>query len=121
MVTSKKANERIAGVILGEKTYRSTGTSAMSDTLAIDSRSKILSFRVQLSGTPAASSDLTMTVRNSEAGASHDCLLFSQDMRLVSSLYNNDCYYLDKGDNLHFEFANSDNFTWAITVVYGNE
>ena len=121
MVTNKKANERIAAVILGEKTFRATGSGAIDETLTIGSRSKVLAFRVSLSGEPAGSEEFTVTLRNTELGSDHDCLLFARSMKKVVSLHSNESFFLDRNDDLHIEFANPDGFTWSIAVIYGDE
>jgi len=121
MVTNKKANERIASVILGEKTFRDSGSGAIDCTLNMVSRSKVLAFRLSLSGEPNGSEEFTVTLRNPEHGVEFDCLLFSHSMKHVVSLHTNDNFFLDKDDNLHFEFANPDGFDWSIAVIYGDE
>jgi hypothetical protein len=121
MVTSKKATERIASVILGEKTFRATGSGVMDEQFTTASRTKALTTKVTIDGEPSGTEEFTISIHNPSLGTAYDIVAFRYSMEGVYSLSTTEPSFLEFGDIVTFGYLNPDNLTWSVSFVYGDE
>uniref|UniRef100_A0A6M3KPL1 Uncharacterized protein n=1 Tax=viral metagenome TaxID=1070528 RepID=A0A6M3KPL1_9ZZZZ len=100
------------------------GNAAMSittDAIATGRYFQLVSVGLAFSVAPTSSESFTVTL-NAAAGEDHDMLLYSVDPAAsvaTDILYQPDApIYLAAGDYLDIAYANTDNRTWAVQVVW---
>lgn len=116
-LSAKQANQVIASSILGDETYRATGTGAVSETIAVDRNTRILSIQLHLGA--AGASGLFSVTLGSAAGTEYDTVLLAQEMNGISDVHITDAFFVAKDDNVILTYPNN-TATFGLTVLYAN-
>lgn len=119
-VNHKQSVQAIAAATLGEKTERLTGNGALSFTLQVESRTKILSFRLGATAVPVTSANLILSVQNPALGSEFSCTVLTADMDGAASVFYNEPMFLEPGDVFRAEWTNADSVSWGLAVVYAD-
>ena len=119
-VNHKQSVQALAAATLGEKTERQTGSGALSFTLQVESRTKILSLRLGTTSVPVTSANLILSVQNPNLGSEFSCTVLTTDMDGATSVFYNEPMFLEPGDVFRAEWTNADSVNWGLAVVYAD-
>lgn len=101
------------------KTRRSSGTGAISVTVAPNEPWELCEIRLHLSAGGAAT-DLTVTV-DSANGSKHDTVLYTLAMNGVADVnyrWNPEPIFTNRKDKVVVAYANGGAATWGLEVIY---
>ena len=102
----------------GKTTYQ--GTGPINATFDAKDGLVIRGLLVNLTSTPTAEEDFTIRYQIPAEGPQFDTLRFQQPMDGVKSIVIDDPIFVSKGDRLVFEWDNSENIPWGITLIHGS-
>ena len=116
---SQTRTQDVAGTTFAEKSFKATGSGAMSSTITVEKATKILSITLHLSSVGATAESFVVAI-DSDTGTAYDAVLVSQDMNTVTDYFNNTEIHLYPGSDLDFTYTNTDASTWGLEVVFGD-
>ena len=98
---------------------RSTGSSAISESLAYDGPLVFVCVKLSLSAVGGVAESFTVTL-NSATDSVYDTILLSQDMSNVKDLFwqPESPVPITDNDSLDFAYANSNGRTYGIEITY---